>query len=212
MKNSKSLYILKRKYIFFVAVLMAVVLCLNNKKICYAGGINSNEARILSVARGTFEYDGEMYVAKQEYVNMLIAKLSEDGINFTAEQADVAISNVYANIQTGVESGYIVKVDSPEDNLDREQKDEITEIAPEEKEQQDEEQNMVPDKIEVNENDNGTLTVEDGKGNVVLEFEGVLKNTGFSMEKTIIILTVIGVILTCVVIYSVKDIIAIHKK
>ena len=212
--------ITKRKKLLkytFLSMSLLFICCIFNKKECFAGGINSNEARVLGVARGTFEYDGETYVAKQEYVNQLIAKMSEDDFNLTAEQADEAINGIYANVETGVQDGYIVKVDSPEDNLDRNEVDKITETSPEEAMNEDnneedtdkEEQNK---KLDVKENDNGILTVEDEEGNVVLKFEGELKNTGFSIHNTIILTIIIGVLLICVVVCSVKDIIVIRKK
>lgn len=80
----------------------------------HAGDINANEAGVISAAQETFEYEGKTYVAKSEYVNQLIAKLSSDDVDLTAEQASEAIAMIYSNVATGVTKGYIEEV-TPQD-------------------------------------------------------------------------------------------------
>ena len=197
--------------IFCLAVCAAFTLIFSNSALA-EGGINGNEARVIAVARGSFEYNGETYVARQSYVDQLIAKLSQEDVDLTAEQADSAISTIYANVETGVVSGYIVKVGSseddqikddddgkPGDSTNKDDKDRSDEKTPDKKDEA--ETTNVP---EVNENDDGTLTVEDDGGNVVLKLDGVLKNTGFSYQSTVILIILLGVIISCVFIYSVK--------
>lgn len=75
-----------------------------------AGGINASEASVISVACGTFTYNGKTYVAKAAYQAQLQAKLAEDGIDLTQAQADEAISLIYANVETGVVQGYLEEV------------------------------------------------------------------------------------------------------
>lgn len=201
-------------------IIICIVLCMvimqPFPRHAYAeGGINSNEARVLAAARGSFQYEGETYVARQYYVDQLVSSLSSEDVNLTSKQADAAISAIYSNVGTGVESGYIVKAGSQEDDLDKNQKDEVTEESPEEKDGD----NNVVQKPEgkdddlanaesthapavVNKNDDGTFTVEDGNGNVILQFDGVLKNTGFSYRGTVVLIILLGVIISCVLIYS----------
>lgn len=91
-------------------VLVSVVitfLCLTNIHICFAGDINSHEAKVIAAANGTFEYDGVTYRAKSSYKAQLAAKLSEDGVDLTAEQSENAIAMMYANVAAGVEDGYL---------------------------------------------------------------------------------------------------------
>lgn len=220
MESRKRLYLLSGKCVRVFVLAIIAFFVFGNDTICYAGDINSNEARVLAVAQGTFEYNGELYVAKPEYVNQLNAKMNLDEVDLTAEQADEAINRIYENVETGVEAGYIVKLKDQEQEPDENtgngnNSDDKTQGENQGDGNRPDDENIgeeQPEETTVNENENGTLTVEDGKGNVVLEFEGVLKNTGFSIEKTITIMIIIGVILLCVVVYSVKDIIVIHKK
>ncbi len=84
--------------------------CLCTPIAAKAGGINGNEASVIAAARGTFEYEGETYVAKDSYVAQLQAKLSQDDVDLTAEQASEAIAEIYSNVATGVKEGYLQKV------------------------------------------------------------------------------------------------------
>ena len=76
----------------------------------YAGNINGNEQSVVSVIHGQFEKDGVIYAVKQDYINSAVNYLSRDDVDLTAEQAQAVISEIYANVQTGVESGYLVAV------------------------------------------------------------------------------------------------------
>lgn len=73
----------------------------------YAGDINGNEQSIVSVIYGQFEQDGIVYKVHQEYINSALSYLQQDDVDLTAEQAQAVISEIYANVQTGVDSGYL---------------------------------------------------------------------------------------------------------
>lgn len=75
-----------------------------------AGGINGNEAGVISAASGTFTYNGKEYKAGSAYINSLTGYLSADAIDLTAEQASEAIAMMYANVAQGVEQGYLYEV------------------------------------------------------------------------------------------------------
>lgn len=92
--------------LFFI---VASVFCIGIH-ICYAGNINGNEEAVISAASGVFEYDGVSYKAKPAYVAALKSKLSEDGVDLTAEQSQKAIATIYSNVGTGVAQGYLVPV------------------------------------------------------------------------------------------------------
>ncbi len=76
----------------------------------YAGDINENEQRIVSVIYGQFEQNGILYEVRQEYIDSALGYLTRDGLDLTEEQADYVISEIYSNVQTGVESGYLREV------------------------------------------------------------------------------------------------------
>ena len=82
----------------------------------YAGDINGNEASVIAVASGTFTYNGKVYKAYDSYVNQLYSYMAQDGVDLTAEQASRAISYIYSNVQSGVNSGYVYEVTQQEEN------------------------------------------------------------------------------------------------
>ena len=82
----------------------------------YAGDINGNEAAVIAVASGTFTYNGKVYKAYDSYVNQLYSYMAQDGVDLTAEQANRAISYIYSNVQSGVNSGYVYEVTQQEEN------------------------------------------------------------------------------------------------
>lgn len=100
-------------YILIGLVLSASIL--SPKMIAFAGDINGNEARVIAAASGTFSYEGKTYQAGSNYINSLTAYLSGDDVDLTAEQADEAISMMYANIGEGVAQGYLYEVGGEEE-------------------------------------------------------------------------------------------------
>lgn len=92
-----------------------------------AGDINGNESRVIAVASGTFEYNGETYRAQSSYISQLKAYLSADDVDLTAEQADTVISEIYANVAEGVEAGYLYKVSGDSEDTTGETTEDTTE-------------------------------------------------------------------------------------
>lgn len=72
--------------------------------------INANEQRIIDVAGGTFEYQGELYTAHPSYLNILKNKLNEEKYDLTSEEASQVIQKIFANIEQGVKQGILKKV------------------------------------------------------------------------------------------------------
>lgn len=72
--------------------------------------INANEQRIIDVAGGTFEYQGELYTAHPSYLNILENKLNEEKYDLTDEEASQVIQKIFANIEQGVKQGILKKV------------------------------------------------------------------------------------------------------
>ena len=86
----------------------------------YAGNINGNEQSVIAVASGTFEYKGVTYKATSQHLAELRAKLMQDDVDLTTEQAREAIGSIYANIKAGIDEGYIVPISG---SLNTEEKD-----------------------------------------------------------------------------------------
>lgn len=89
---------------------LVFIVCLCISRTAFAGSVNGNEQSVLSTASGQFEKDGVIYAVKPEYINSLRNYLSQDDVDLTAEQAQAAIAEIYANVKTGIESGYLVEV------------------------------------------------------------------------------------------------------
>ena len=108
---------MKRRIAFFAAVFVLLM-----TMTVYAGDINENEQRIVSVIYGQFEQDGIIYEVRQEYIDSAMAYLTSDEYDLTADQADSVISEIYENVRTGVESGYLREVGriQPEEPLQAE--------------------------------------------------------------------------------------------
>lgn len=70
--------------------------------------INGNESEIISVINGTFQYNGQTYVASQEYINQAVAYLDSDGVDCTDTQKAKALSQIYGSVADGVAEGYLV--------------------------------------------------------------------------------------------------------
>lgn len=90
-------------------ILTATLLLLIPTK-AYAGNINGNEQSVLAVAGGTFEYKGVTYKATSQHLAEARAKMMQDDVDLTPEQAQEAIASIYANVKTGIDEGYIVPI------------------------------------------------------------------------------------------------------
>ena len=79
-------------------------------KPAYAGSIHGNEQQIVYVINGQLDQDGVTYKVRQDYVNSDMSYLQQDDVDLTAEQAQSVISEIYSNVQTGVDSGYLERI------------------------------------------------------------------------------------------------------
>lgn len=172
-------------------------------------GINSNEAHVISAAKSTFEYDGETYIARQFYVDQLVSYLDKDSTNLTSEEADAAVNKIYSNIETGVKSGYIVKVTSDKNDQNTDEEYEINEVSPEEKDAGITDISQIPNKDNstkedteaitnpgtIQKDNSGRVTATDNTGEKVAVFDGILTDTGASMKKSIITAIIAGIVL-----------------
>lgn len=90
--------------------------------------INANEQRVIDVAKGTFEYKGELYTVRTTYINTLTNKVDEKDIELTSEQADKAIKAIFGNIDRGVREGYLKKLSQEEEKVVRE-KEQVRQLS-----------------------------------------------------------------------------------
>lgn len=72
--------------------------------------INANEQRVIAAASGTFEYKGKTYRAKDSYISQLRSKLDQEDVDLSGADASAAISQIMANVGTGVAQGYLEEV------------------------------------------------------------------------------------------------------
>ncbi len=72
--------------------------------------INANEQRVLDVAEGTFEYNGELYTVRPAYLGTLRNEFDKESVDITAEKADEGIRMIYGNVERGVREGYLMKL------------------------------------------------------------------------------------------------------
>ena len=99
---------MKKKYLALIMTMMAAFLM--PKAIAMAGDINGAEQGILDALSNTYEYDGGYYKVTDGYIAQVSDYLGKDEINLTAEEASGYLAQFYANIGTGIASGYMVKV------------------------------------------------------------------------------------------------------
>ena len=77
----------------------------------FAGSINGNEQEFLNVISGTETYNGRTYRMKEEYIIQARAYFLQDDVDVTDEQKQKAIDTMYANIEQGIEEGYLIPVE-----------------------------------------------------------------------------------------------------
>lgn len=85
------------------------VLILGSPAAVRAGEINAQEARLVSAASGIFRYNGKTYRASAQYVEELRSYLCGEDVDLTAEDVDALISDMYANVELGVQEEYLVE-------------------------------------------------------------------------------------------------------
>ena len=83
--------------------------------------INANEQRVLDVAEGTFEYNGELYTVRPAYLETLRNEFDKESVDITAEKADEGIRMIYGNVERGVREGYLIKL--PQETAEKARKE-----------------------------------------------------------------------------------------
>ncbi|MCI9173380.1 MAG: hypothetical protein HFH49_00350 [Lachnospiraceae bacterium] len=100
----------KRTVLRFTGAAFALCFGFLAKVPAYAGDINAAEQMIIDFYNGTFTYDGKTYVATEEAKASVYAKLAEDGVDLTDQEARTAIRQASAQVGDGVKQGYLTEV------------------------------------------------------------------------------------------------------
>lgn len=109
---------MKKSFCGLPMLTLACVLTFAGATTAQAGEINANEARLVSAASGTFTYEGKTYIASSQYVGELRSYLCKDDVDLSAEDVSSLISDMYANVETGVKDGYLEEVGGASDGTD----------------------------------------------------------------------------------------------
>ena len=112
---SKRIVFMKWKQYILIATFLTLLMPTK----VYAGNINGNEQSVIAVASGTFEYKGVTYKATSQHLAELRAKLMQDDVDLTTEQAREAIASIYANVKTGIDEGYIVPISGSSNSTEK---------------------------------------------------------------------------------------------
>ncbi len=76
----------------------------------YAGGINAAEQRIVDYYNGTVTHNGKTYRFTEEAKQKAYNRLIDDDMDLTEREVDNAIRQANANLQRGIDEGYMVEV------------------------------------------------------------------------------------------------------
>ncbi len=87
-----------------------LIMSISVRQTVYAGSINENEQSVISAINGQFEKDGVVYEVNPKYISSVTSYMGRDDVDLTSEEAQSAISEIYSNVQTGIESGYLTEV------------------------------------------------------------------------------------------------------
>ena len=75
-----------------------------------ASGLNASEQELVAKAKGTFEWNGKEYRAKQAYIDQLTAYLCREDVDLSADTCAAAATEMYGNVERGVTEGYLYEV------------------------------------------------------------------------------------------------------
>lgn len=169
-----------RKSMIRILVISFLFLILLSEKV-YAGNINGNESKVLGSMAATYEYDGKKYKLTDGYISQARIYLSQDEIDLTAEDAQEVLNTAYANIEQGVADGYLIQVE----NAPVESKEKETKKVKKPKAKSKAQADTPKFTIESNK-ETAVIEVRSSSGEQILKLPGIIKNTGFSIRRTIL--------------------------
>lgn len=81
----------------------------------YAGDINAVEQDVINYCSGIFYYEGKAYKATPAAVSRAYAELAADDVDLTPEKGEAAKRLAMNNVKRGIDEGYLVEVDMPQE-------------------------------------------------------------------------------------------------
>ncbi|WP_281532485.1 hypothetical protein [Anaerocolumna aminovalerica] len=224
-----------------LAVIGFILLFSIKQQVVYAGTLNEYETEVINAARGQFESRGITYQVDSVYVDELIRYLMQDDIDITAEQRDKAISIMFDNVEQGVEAGYLIPVEgknSTESNVNIEEYGNLEGIDDFENSQHtnkiEEElnganvstNNITGDRADefvdqiINrsekttkvDTDRGKITVTSGDNNNLITVNTVIKNTGFNLNGTLSMVTILVIIMVLCIVAAIQLRLFVHEE
>lgn len=90
--------------------LLSIIFVLISPLTGCASGLNASEQELVAKAKGTFEWNGKEYRAKQTYIDQLTAYLCRDDVDLNADTCAAAAAEMYGSVERGVTEGYLYEV------------------------------------------------------------------------------------------------------
>lgn len=152
----------------------------------YAGEINSAEQQVISAASGTFNYEGGVYKAYDEYVAELRNYFMRDDVNLDQSEVSGLIRDMNNSVADGVNAGYLYKIggDNPVDK--KEDKKNQTFEDDDEWEDMDIDPKSPKKSFDVQKSiENNKIFYVDDETNESVEVNLVIKNTGYDVSRLI---------------------------
>lgn len=94
-------------FTFLLSIIFVLITPLNG---C-ASGLNASEQELVAKAKGTFEWNGKEYRAKQTYIDQLTAYLCREDVDLNADTCAAAAAEMYGSVERGVTEGYLYEVE-----------------------------------------------------------------------------------------------------
>ena len=90
--------------------LLSIIFVLISPLTGCASGLNASEQELVAKAKGTFEWNGKEYRAKQTYIDQLTAYLCREDVDLNADTCAAAAAEMYGSVERGVTEGYLYEV------------------------------------------------------------------------------------------------------
>lgn len=160
-----------KKALRLIACLMMCVACMS-VTVGAASGINPSEQKILDVLRAGVTVEGKVVSLDVSYINSAENYMNSDGVDITASQADVVVSQVSAAKQVIIDN----KITDLK-TIDKKFQDQIIGYA----------QSAASELglVLVVDYSSKTIIVKDSSGKVIFTASKVIKNTGDDYTRTL---------------------------
>ena len=170
-----------KNVVCLITCLLLSVSCMS-VKILAASGINAEEQKILNVLKTSVTIDGKVVSLDASYINSAENYMNSDGVDLTASQADVVITQIEAAKQVIIDN-------------------KITDLKTMNKKFQD--QILGYAQIAANElglilvadYSSKSIVIKDSSGNIIFTASKVIKNTGDDYTRTLAISGAIALLL-----------------